>query len=196
MVPAEESTFDRIEKAAVGDMYFVGKGLKALMGNVYSSKLVIFPFAHEMGLQSPRELANGLPEVAARLLDGQYWTREAEGVFLKSRFFNWLRGATVDEHGDWHLLTAMSARLSSRLQVNLAVSEKVRGFPRAAIEILEVIIGLIVQLSRRESGLDLRAFVQSANQSCGIRSRGEDSTSYSSQEGSTEDSCLLEREHR
>lgn len=73
--------------AAVGDMYAVSKGIKALMDNTFPGKVVIFPFAHGIGLKSLRELGRDLPELAARLLDGQYWNREAEKVFLESKYF-------------------------------------------------------------------------------------------------------------
>ena len=73
--------------AAIGDMSSASKGLKALMDNTYTGKVVIFPFAHGIGLKSLKELARDLPEVASNLLDGQYWTRKAEAAFLKSRYF-------------------------------------------------------------------------------------------------------------
>jgi L-sorbose 1-phosphate reductase len=73
--------------AAIGDMDAGAKGLKALMDNTYPGKVVIFPFASGIGLKSVREIARELPEVAPLLLDGQYWTREAEAVFLRSRYF-------------------------------------------------------------------------------------------------------------
>ena len=73
--------------AAIGDMGSAAKGLKALMDNAYTGKVVIFPFAHGMGLKSIKEIARDLPDLAPLLLDGQYWTREAESIFLKSRYF-------------------------------------------------------------------------------------------------------------
>jgi threonine dehydrogenase-like Zn-dependent dehydrogenase len=73
--------------AAVGDMNSASKGLKALMDNTYTGKVVIFPFAHGIGLKSLKEVARDLPDVASSLLDGQYWTREAESAFLKSKYF-------------------------------------------------------------------------------------------------------------
>jgi threonine dehydrogenase-like Zn-dependent dehydrogenase len=73
--------------AAVGDMGSASKGMKALMDNTFTGKVVIFPFAHGIGLKSIRDLARDLPEIAPKLLDGQYWTREAEAEFLKSRAF-------------------------------------------------------------------------------------------------------------
>jgi hypothetical protein len=57
------------------------------MDNTFTGKVVIFPFAHGIGLKSIRELSRELPEIASLLLDGQYWTREAESAFLKSRAF-------------------------------------------------------------------------------------------------------------
>ncbi len=73
--------------AAVGDMEAAARGLQALIDNTYAGKVVIFPFAAGLGLRSIAELAKELPDVQPRLLDGQYWTGEAEAVFLKSRFF-------------------------------------------------------------------------------------------------------------
>jgi hypothetical protein len=73
--------------AAIGDMGSAAKGLKALMDNTYTGKVVIFPFAHGIGLKSIRELAKDLPEITSLLLDGQYWTRSAETAFRKSRHF-------------------------------------------------------------------------------------------------------------
>jgi threonine dehydrogenase-like Zn-dependent dehydrogenase len=73
--------------AAIGDMGSAAKGMKALMDNTFTGKVVIFPFAHGIGLKSIKELARELPEIVPLLLDGQYWTREAEAVFLKSRLF-------------------------------------------------------------------------------------------------------------
>jgi L-sorbose 1-phosphate reductase len=74
--------------AAVGDMGSAGKGMKALMDNTFTGKVVIFPFAHGIGLKSIKDLAHDLPEIAPLLLDGQYWTREAEAAFLKSKHFS------------------------------------------------------------------------------------------------------------
>jgi hypothetical protein len=68
-------------------MNAAAKGLKALMDNTYPGKVVIFPFANGIGLKSIRELAKELPELAPKLLDGQYWTREAEAIFRSSRYF-------------------------------------------------------------------------------------------------------------
>jgi threonine dehydrogenase-like Zn-dependent dehydrogenase len=73
--------------AAVGDMGSAAKGLKALMDNTFTGKVVIFPFAHGIGLKSIKDLTRDLPELTPLLLDGQYWTRQAEKVFRKSRHF-------------------------------------------------------------------------------------------------------------
>ena len=73
--------------AAVGDMASARRGLQALIDNTYAGKVVIFPFADGMGLRSIAELSRDLADIAPRLLDGQYWTSEAEAAFLKSRFF-------------------------------------------------------------------------------------------------------------
>ena len=68
-------------------MASAARGLQALIDNTYAGKVVIFPFAAGLGLRSIAELAKELPDILPRLLDGQYWTNEAEAVFLKSRFF-------------------------------------------------------------------------------------------------------------
>jgi threonine dehydrogenase-like Zn-dependent dehydrogenase len=73
--------------AAVGDMASASRGLQALIDNTYAGKVVIFPFAADLGLRSIAGVARELADVQPRLLDGQYWTNEAEAVFLKSRFF-------------------------------------------------------------------------------------------------------------
>jgi threonine dehydrogenase-like Zn-dependent dehydrogenase len=73
--------------AAVGDMASAARGLQALIDNTYAGKVVIFPFATGLGLRSIAELAEDLPDIQPRLLDGRYWTGEAEGPFLKSRCF-------------------------------------------------------------------------------------------------------------
>ncbi len=73
--------------AAVADMASTSRGLQALIDNTYAGKVVVFPFADGLGLRSLAELSRELPDLAARLLDGQYWTNEAEAVFLKSRCF-------------------------------------------------------------------------------------------------------------
>ncbi len=73
--------------AAVGDMASASRGLQALIDNTYAGKVVIFPFADGLGLRSIAELSRDLADIAPLLLDGQYWTNEAEAVFLKSRPF-------------------------------------------------------------------------------------------------------------
>ncbi len=47
--------------AAIGDMGSASKGMKALMDNTFTGKVVIFPFAHGIGLKSIRDLARELP---------------------------------------------------------------------------------------------------------------------------------------
>ena len=51
--------------AAVGDMGSAAKGLKALMDNTFTGKVVIFPFAHGIGLKSIKELAAGSARACA-----------------------------------------------------------------------------------------------------------------------------------
>lgn len=73
--------------AAVADMASASRGLQALIDNTYAGKVVVFPFAEGIGLRAIAEVAKELPEVAARLLDGQYWTNDAETAFFRSPWF-------------------------------------------------------------------------------------------------------------
>ncbi len=74
--------------AAVADMDSVSEGIEALIEGRYNGKVVVFPGAHGLGIKSVEELAEEIPEIKEHLIDGKYWTNEAEDVFLRSKFFS------------------------------------------------------------------------------------------------------------
>ena len=68
--------------AAVGSLSAAKDGLQALIDAKYPGKVVIFPNIRELPLTAVADLAEILPEVAAKLADGHTWTKEAEREFL------------------------------------------------------------------------------------------------------------------
>ena len=73
--------------SAVADMYSVSKGVKALIDSTYTGKVVVYPKARGLGIHSVKELAKRIPGLEELCLNGQYWTNEAEKLFLSSQFF-------------------------------------------------------------------------------------------------------------
>ena len=73
--------------AAVGDMGSAAKGMKALMDNTFTGQGGHLPVRARHRPEVDPGPRRELPEIASLLLDGQYWTREAEAAFLKSRAF-------------------------------------------------------------------------------------------------------------
>ena len=61
----------------------VTEALASVEARSSSGKIVVYPQLHELGLVRLSELAERLPDVAARLRDGR-WTREAEAALLAS----------------------------------------------------------------------------------------------------------------
>ncbi len=76
-----------ISLSAVADMDSVSKGVKAVMDGVYTGKVVVFPGARGFGIKSVEELAEEVPEIKKHLVDGKYWSNEAEAVFMQSDYF-------------------------------------------------------------------------------------------------------------
>ncbi len=73
--------------AAVCDMDSVSEGIQAVMDGKYNGKIVVYPGAVSLGVKSVVELGELIPEMAGQLIDGKYWTNEAEKRFLESHFF-------------------------------------------------------------------------------------------------------------
>lgn len=70
---------------AIGGMLAAKDGLAALVEGRYSGKVLIFPQVHDFPLTGLDELAEKLPEVAAKLGPGGTWNLEAERAFLDSQ---------------------------------------------------------------------------------------------------------------
>lgn len=68
---------DRIV-AAVGGIEAVKEGLAAVRDGVYPGKTVIYPHCADLPLTPVDELAEQHPSLKAKLLEGRYWTPEAE----------------------------------------------------------------------------------------------------------------------
>lgn len=69
--------------AAIGGIEEAGEALAAVMDGRYPGKVVVFPQIHNLPLMSLDELKEKLPEVAARLGDGNVWTPEAEEALIE-----------------------------------------------------------------------------------------------------------------
>ena len=72
--------------SAVADMYSVAKGVKALIDSTYTGKVVVYPKARNLGILSVKELTKLIPGLEDLCLNKQYWTNEAEKLFLSSKF--------------------------------------------------------------------------------------------------------------
>jgi hypothetical protein len=57
------------------------------MEGAYPGKVVIFPQIHNLPLMSLDEVKEKLPEVAAKLGEGDMWTPEAEDALIE-KFWN------------------------------------------------------------------------------------------------------------
>jgi hypothetical protein len=68
--------------AAIGGLETVGEALVAVMEGKYPGKIVIFPQIHNLPLMGLDELKEKLPDVAAKLGEGDVWTVEAEEALI------------------------------------------------------------------------------------------------------------------
>lgn len=69
--------------AAVGGIEAVKQGLEAVRDGVFLGKTVIYPHCKDLPLLTVAELAERHPTIQERLLDGYYWTPEAETELLR-----------------------------------------------------------------------------------------------------------------
>lgn len=69
--------------AAVGGIRAVKEGLEAVQDGVFLGKTVIFPHLPELPLLPLEKLAEQHPSIQERLLEGRYWTPEAEAELLR-----------------------------------------------------------------------------------------------------------------
>lgn len=69
---------------AIGGMCAMKAGVEAVKKGTYSGKTVIYPQIPDLPLIAvPNELKEKLPNVAAKLRDGKFWSDEAEAELLK-----------------------------------------------------------------------------------------------------------------
>jgi threonine dehydrogenase-like Zn-dependent dehydrogenase len=69
--------------AAVGGMKAAREGIAAVKNGTFAGKTLIFPLIPDLPLTPLTELKTVLPNVAAKLKDGKFWTKEAEAELLK-----------------------------------------------------------------------------------------------------------------
>jgi threonine dehydrogenase-like Zn-dependent dehydrogenase len=69
--------------AAVGGIEAVKQGLEAVRDGVFLGKTVIYPHCKDLPLLTVAELAERHPSIHERLLDGYFWTPEAEAELLR-----------------------------------------------------------------------------------------------------------------
>ncbi len=69
--------------AAVGGVEAVKAGLEAVRDGVFPGKTVIYPHVRNLPLTTVPDLADRHPSIKERLLDGHYWTPEAEAELLR-----------------------------------------------------------------------------------------------------------------
>ncbi len=72
--------------AGIGGIEAVHAGLEAVLAMSLPGKVVIYPQIHGLPLTPLTDLAETLPEVAAKLGPGGIWTREAEKALLETFF--------------------------------------------------------------------------------------------------------------
>lgn len=69
--------------AAVGGIAAVKGGLEAVRDGVFPGKTLIYPHCKDLPLLTVAEVAEKHPSIQERLLDGRYWTTEAENELLR-----------------------------------------------------------------------------------------------------------------
>ncbi|MBV8048479.1 MAG: zinc-binding dehydrogenase, partial [Paludibacterium sp.] len=70
--------------AAIGGIETAAEAIQSVMDGRYPGKVVVFPQIRDLPLTSLKELAERLPEVAAKLGEDLMWTPEAEEVLIET----------------------------------------------------------------------------------------------------------------
>ena len=70
--------------AAIGGMNAAQQGVEAMMDGRYPGKIVIFPQIPDLPLLGLDELADKLPDIAARLDEGNVWSEAAEKALIET----------------------------------------------------------------------------------------------------------------
>ncbi|GAB4273814.1 MAG: hypothetical protein Kow0080_21680 [Candidatus Promineifilaceae bacterium] len=74
--------------AAIGGMNAAPEGIKAMMDGRYPGKVVIFPQIPDLPLMGLDELAEKMPDIAAKLDEDGFWTNEAEAALIEKYWQN------------------------------------------------------------------------------------------------------------
>lgn len=69
--------------AAIGGMEAAAEGLRAVKEGWFPGKTLIFPHIHDLPLTPLSDLRENYPSVYEKLLDGKFWTQEAEDELLR-----------------------------------------------------------------------------------------------------------------
>lgn len=69
--------------AAIGGMNAAPEGIEAMMDGRYPGKVVIFPQIPDLPLLGLDELADKIPDIAAKLDEDGFWTNEAEEALIE-----------------------------------------------------------------------------------------------------------------
>ena len=70
--------------AAIGGMNSAREAMEAVMEGLYPGKIVVFPQIPKLPLMGVDELAEKFPEIAAKLGEGNLWTKEAEEALIEA----------------------------------------------------------------------------------------------------------------
>jgi threonine dehydrogenase-like Zn-dependent dehydrogenase len=70
--------------AAIGGLNVAPEAMQAVMDGSYPGKIVIFPHIPDLPLLGLDELAEKLPDVAAKLDEDGFWTNEAEAALIEA----------------------------------------------------------------------------------------------------------------
>ena len=71
--------------AAIGGIHAVHDGVEAVKAGTFPGKTVIFPHIEDLPLTALPDLHKILPNVAEKLQDGRFWTKEAEEELLREK---------------------------------------------------------------------------------------------------------------
>lgn len=74
--------------AAIGGMNAAPEGIRAMMDGRFPGKVVIFPQIPDLPLMGLDELAEKMPDIAAKLDEDGFWTNEAEAALIEKYWQN------------------------------------------------------------------------------------------------------------
>ncbi len=82
--PRSGSKLNSLEKLAISGLNGVYDGIYAVSQGTFPGKIVVYPHIVGLGLTPLPALKERLPDVYARLGEGEVWTVEAEEELLRS----------------------------------------------------------------------------------------------------------------